>query len=665
MTSKSLLNRKVRLAFGCAILTLLLVGVFSYRGMVASRESDLWVRHTYEVIERIEDLRAAMQTVESSARGYLLTGDESFLASYRAGVLRTRGDEANIRNLTVDNAGQQQRLTALELLTDQKIRLAEKVLNLRRTAGLEVASAAILIGSGKQIMDSFQGVIATMQDEEQRLLVLRDADSARRLRQTKRVLILGTVLGLMIAAAAGWSVQRGHTARGIAEEAVREGEVRFRTMANNIPQLAWMADEKGRVFWYNDRWVDYTGVPLEEMGDSGRQKVLHPDDIQRVLDKLSLSFQTGEVWEDTFPLRGRDGKYRSFLSRAVPLRDADGKVFRWFGTNTDISERQAMEDALFVEKERAQVTLNSIGDAVICTNTSGTITFLNRVAENMTGWSWQEAKGRSMSDVFNIMDATSRVTIPDPMKISMGQNRTMSLPPNCLLIQRDGTEVPIEDSVSPIHNRVGDVTGAVIVFRDVSAAREMALKMTHSAQHDFLTNLPNRMLLNDRIKQAIASAPRHGKHLAVLFLDLDGFKKINDSLGHPVGDKLLQSVANRLTSCVRGSDTVSRTGGDEFVVLLSEVERSEDAAITARRMLKAVAEPHLIDQHDLHVTTSIGISVFPNNGLDAATLIKSADTAMYQAKENGRQSFQFFKPATDAGAKESQSADGEHSRIEK
>src|SRR5208282_3780499 len=148
---------------------------------------------------------------------------------------------------------------------------------------------------------------------------------------------------------------------------------------------------------------------------------------------------------------------------------------------------------------------------------------------------------------------------------------------------RDGSEIPIEDSVAPIHGREGQVTGAVIVFRDVSAARAMALQMTHSAQHDFLTGLPNRMLLNDRVGQAIALATRHTKKVAVLFLDLDGFKHINDSLGHPIGDKLLQSVAKRLVDCIRGSDSVSRQGGDEFVLLLLELERAEDAAVTARR----------------------------------------------------------------------------------
>jgi diguanylate cyclase (GGDEF)-like protein len=204
--------------------------------------------------------------------------------------------------------------------------------------------------------------------------------------------------------------------------------------------------------------------------------------------------------------------------------------------------------------------------------------------------------------------------------------------------------------------------------------------MTHSAEHDALTGLPNRILLNDRIGQAIALAVRHQKTVAVLFLDLDGFKHINDSLGHAIGDKLLQSIATRLVACVRGSDTVSRQGGDEFVVLLSEVERAEDAAVAARRiaqtvaaphaidrqdfhseiavaagrMLKAVGEAHSIDRHELHVTASIGLSVYPDDGLDAETLIQNADTAMYQAKENGRQSYRFFKADMNVRAVERQ-----------
>jgi diguanylate cyclase (GGDEF)-like protein/PAS domain S-box-containing protein len=317
-------------------------------------------------------------------------------------------------------------------------------------------------------------------------------------------------------------------------------------------------------------------------------------------------------------------------------------------------ERKIMEEALHVEKERAEVTLNSIGDAVACTDISGEITFLNLVAEKMTGWSAQEAAGRAMTDVFRFVDATSRETIANPMEKAIGQDNAAHLPANCILVRRDGFEIPVEDSVAPIHDRDGHVTGAVIVLRDVSAARAMALQILHSAEHDFLTGLPNRLLLSDRVGQAISMAARHGNKVAVLFLDLDGFKHINDSLGHPAGDKLLQSAGTRLAGCVGESDTVSRQGGDEFVVLLSDVEKWEDAAVTARNLLRTLADRHAIDQHDLHITASIGISVYPDDGLDAETLIKNADTAMYQAKENGRHSYQFFKPAMYARAVERQ-----------
>jgi len=318
-------------------------------------------------------------------------------------------------------------------------------------------------------------------------------------------------------------------------------------------------------------------------------------------------------------------------------------------------ERNMLQEALYAEKERAEVTLNSIGDAVISADVSGIITFVNIQAERMTGWGREEALGRPLAEVFVGVDAQTREATPNPVASVFEGGAALNLPPGSVLIGRDKPEIPIEASVSPMYSREGLATGSVIVFRDVSAARAMTLEMTHSFEHDFLTGLPNRVLLNDRIGQAIALAPRHEKQVAVLFLDLDGFKHINDSLGHPVGDRLLQSIAKRLVGCVRNSDTVSRQGGDEFVVLLTEAEQWEDAAIVAARMLIAVSETHFIDSHDLHITTSIGVSVFPDDGEDAETLIKNADTAMYQAKENGRQSYQFFKPAMNVRAVERQS----------
>jgi diguanylate cyclase (GGDEF)-like protein/PAS domain S-box-containing protein len=326
---------------------------------------------------------------------------------------------------------------------------------------------------------------------------------------------------------------------------------------------------------------------------------------------------------------------------------------------TSMIERAANSEALFEERERAQVTLNSIGDAVVSTNVSGHITYLNAVAEGLTGWTNDEALGKTHEEVLRIIDATTRQAAPNPLMLAIRDNKTVTLAPNCVLIRRDGGETAIEDSTAPIHDRREQVTGAVMVFHDVSVAREMTLRMSYLAQHDSLTDLPNRVLLNDRLDEAIALSSRHRRQLAVLFLDLDRFKHINDSLGHIVGDALLQSVGRRLFTCVRSSDTVSRLGGDEFVVLLWEIEHAQDAAIAADKILQALREPHQIMQHELHITGSIGIVTFPDDGTDAETLLKKADVAMYDAKDAGRDSYKFFKQEMNIRATERQSL--EHS----
>jgi diguanylate cyclase (GGDEF)-like protein/PAS domain S-box-containing protein len=306
-------------------------------------------------------------------------------------------------------------------------------------------------------------------------------------------------------------------------------------------------------------------------------------------------------------------------------------------------ERASYFDALYEEKERAVVTLNSIGDAVVSTDVSGQITYLNAMAERLTGWPLEEAVGRALEEVFRIVDAETREPRQNPMLLAIRDDKTVALRPNCVLIRRDGVESAIEDSSAPIHDRHGTATGAVMVFHDVSVARALTLKMSYLAQHDSLTDLPNRVLLNDRLNEAIHLSSRYRRKLAVIYLDLDHFKHINDSLGHVVGDRLLQSVARRLFTCVRSSDTVSRLGGDEFVVLLWEVRQAQDAALTATKILEALRLPYLVEDHELHITASIGMVTYPDDGTDTETLLKRADLAMYHAKDAGRDSFQFFK----------------------
>ena len=310
----------------------------------------------------------------------------------------------------------------------------------------------------------------------------------------------------------------------------------------------------------------------------------------------------------------------------------------------NISEPVVVDKLVYKEKVRAEIALNSISDAVICTDIDGNIDYLNHAAEKMTGWSRSEANGQAIEKVFNIISATTRQPACNPVEAVLLSNKPSGIAADTMLIRRDGVEISIEDSTSPIHNWDGELTGVVIVFHDISFSKAMATKMAHLAQHDFLTNLPNRVLLNDRIAQAITLANRHHTQFALLFLDLDNFKYINDSLGHATGDKLLQSVTKRLKDCVRESDTVSRQGGDEFVILLAENKNSNDAAVSAQKILDELKAAHHVGKHQLHISTSIGISVYPADGLDAETLLKNSDTAMYFAKDKGRNNYQFFIP---------------------
>jgi diguanylate cyclase (GGDEF)-like protein/PAS domain S-box-containing protein len=297
------------------------------------------------------------------------------------------------------------------------------------------------------------------------------------------------------------------------------------------------------------------------------------------------------------------------------------------------ARQAAPVDEVRLTGEGALAALDSIGDAVLCIDLAGNVTYLNPVAERMTGWAAVDASGRPLQEVLPIIDAESREPVRNPLAMAIARDAACALSVNSLLVHRDGRETAIEDTAAPIHDRHGRVTGAVIVFHDVGAARALSLRMSQLAQHDVLTGLPNRLLLNDRLERAISTARRHDRSLAVLFMDLDGFKRINDCFGHAVGDQLLQSVARRLTAGVRTSDTVCRQGGDEFVVLLSEVTSAAGATFSADNLLAAIAAPHRIGDRDLHVTSSVGIGVYPADGTDAETLIQYADIALLRSRD--------------------------------
>ena len=444
--------------------------------------------------------------------------------------------------------------------------------------------------------------------------------------------------------------------RKLSKDALGFSEARFRAISDAAPLGIFVSDGQGLCVYTNAAYHDISGLSLDETLDSKWTTAIHPDDRQRVLTEWRDAAMGQDPFQTEYRFQRKDGSIVWTRVSSAPMLDGtqmSGRV----KTVEDISERKsadsvliAAEEALFEEKERAQVTLNSIGDAVLTTNLAGQVSYLNRAAEKMTGWSWEDSMGKPLAEIFHIIDGTTRHVVLNPAQRAIDENKAVGLSTDCVLIRRDGFELAIEDSSAPIHNRQGGIIGAVIVFHDISESRFMALKMTHLAQHDFLTGLPNRALLTERLSQAIGLARRHHKQVALLFLDLDHFKHINDSLGHAIGDLLLQSVAARLVDGVRTTDTVCRQGGDEFVILLAEVEKQQDAAYVAETLIAAFAVPHVIDGHELHVTLSIGISVYPDDGhsndnslQNADSLMQNADTAMYHAKETGRNNYQFFR----------------------
>jgi PAS domain S-box-containing protein len=483
MKTKALSNWGTRIGFGSAIVTLLILGTVSYRDMAEFGKSDRWAGHTHEVLESLLGLLSATESIESSYRGFALSGMESYLQSYRARVQSGRQYEAAVRNLTLDNPDQQKLLAELERLAAQNIQFAETIITLRHTQGAEAAANAIRNGPGQPIMDEFQAVIRQMEDEEGGLLLLRNADANRGLSQSKVVLLFGTILGMLIAAGAGWIVLHDSAARSLTKEELREGTA----LANNISQLAWMADEKGHIFWYNDRWFEYTGTTPEEMAGGGRQEVQHPDQLERVVDKMTHCFKTGEVWEDTFPLRGRDGIYRLFLSRAVPLRDAEGNVLRWFGTNTDISESKE-------SGAKYRGLLEAAPDAMVVVNAAGGIALLNIRAEKEFGYERDELLGQPVTNI--IPQGFAERLIADGAR-STKEALAQQIGTGIELIgqRKDGSKFPIEIMLSPLENPESILVTAAI--RNISARRaaENHLARTDSKYRGLLEAAPDAMVV--------------------------------------------------------------------------------------------------------------------------------------------------------------------------
>jgi diguanylate cyclase (GGDEF)-like protein/PAS domain S-box-containing protein len=303
---------------------------------------------------------------------------------------------------------------------------------------------------------------------------------------------------------------------------------------------------------------------------------------------------------------------------------------------------QMVMGSMFEEKQRTQVTLHAIGDGVITTNARGQIDHMNPKAEALTGWSLKEAQGQSLGSVLRLIDEHHGTKIRNPVNLCVEQNNTIELKKKVLLVDALGQTLTIRVSASPIRNRSGNLSGVVVAITDLSETRRLNQQLTYQTNYDLLTELPNRHLLRDRLTQAIACGHRNNRAFALLLVDLDRFKTVNDSLGLAVGDRLLKAVAERLKQNRREEDTVARLGSDEFALILKNLSEQADAVSVAEKLLLAMEKPFHINDYEFFVSCSIGVSLFPEDGEEVEMLLKNADTALHQAKENGRNRIQLY-----------------------
>jgi len=331
-----------------------------------------------------------------------------------------------------------------------------------------------------------------------------------------------------------------------------------------------------------------------------------------------------------------------FISKPIDIELCQMRVRNHLTIQDQKSKLARVNYELEAEKKQLAITLNSIADGVISINAAGDVTFINPVAQRLTGFSEAEALGKPVDEVMNLRDASTNERLLNPALYALEVMRPVAMSYNATLVSRHNQVFRVEDTASPIIDENGQLSGAVIVFQDVSEAIEMAVKMTHLTNHDQLTGLPNRVLLHDRIVQAVTRCFTFKQSIALLLIDIDNFKYLNDSLGHQVGDFIISSIAKRLANIVGESATLARVGGDEFACLLTEIGSGYSADSIAMACLQAGREPIEIDGKSHQLSLSIGISLYPQDAVNAEEMMRHADSAMYRSKSKGKDTFSFF-----------------------
>lgn len=424
--------------------------------------------------------------------------------------------------------------------------------------------------------------------------------------------------------------------RQAADAALRSSEAKFRQLFENAMEGVYQSTRDGRLLSVNPAFVRMLGyTSAEELYalPSAAMCYWHPADRAEFARRLEIE---GSIRNAEFRLRRRDGQQIVVLESAHAMRDDAGHIIGYEGTVADITERKQAEQAVFAEKERAQVTLQSIGDAVISTDAEGNIDYLNPVAGQLTGWTIDEARGRPIGDVLSIVNEATRSPVENPLLVALRTGAQVGPGEQSVLQSRGGQAIAIQDSASPIRDRLGGIIGAVIVFHDVTKERRLKRALAYQASHDALTGLINRREFDNRLHEAVQAARHEGARHSLLYVDLDQFKLVNDTCGHPAGDRLIRDITGLLQTRVRASDTIARLGGDEFGVLLDSCS-IEQASLIAESVRQAVRDYRFVwGSASLSVGASIGVVEIGPETESAATVLSAADIACYAAKDQGR-----------------------------
>ncbi|MEO8157131.1 MAG: EAL domain-containing protein [Betaproteobacteria bacterium] len=465
-------------------------------------------------------------------------------------------------------------------------------------------------------------------------------------RKTKTLLLIVNLAAAGILVPIGILLSRRMVRhRERAERALKLSQERFdlAVTGSNDGLWDWMV-VSGKMY-HSPRFGQLLGFEQDELGDSMDQVLarVHPQDKVATEAALEGHLKQGVPFDVETRLQTKAGDYGWFRIRGQSVRDSTGKPVRMAGSITDMTDRRQAAADLFEEKERALVTLASIGDGVITTDTDGWVDYLNPVAEQLTGWTTGTAQGLPLQAILRMVDETNRKLAPNPIEMVLREERTVEATSTLLLVRNDDTEVPIKLSAAPIRARSGEISGVVLVLRDVSRERQYVAKLSYQASHDSLTGLINRGEFESRLSLALKSAAQLGRHHAVMYLDLDQFKVVNDTCGHAAGDQLMRQVSAVLQRRLREGDTLARLGGDEFGVLLENCA-PDNALRIAEGLRQTVMECHFAwEARSFNIGVSIGLVNVADGMFTLTDVLSAADSACYMAKENGRNRVQVYR----------------------